>query len=115
MTDKAGGTIRAKHDPDRHPARTDGGLIPRYRWWSIPIIGVIWSIELSTLGDPSISLAQIWIAGFVLGALNGAIGVAFTWALARHPGYGPLASPVTPADHRPSKSHGSLLTSQSSR
>jgi len=60
-----------------------GGLIPRYRWWSIPVIGVIWSIELSTLGDPSMSLAQIWFAGFVLGALNGAIGVAFTWALAR--------------------------------
>lgn len=60
-----------------------GGLIPRYRWWSIPVIGVIWSIELSTLGDPSMSPAQIWFAGFVLGALNGAIGVAFTWALAR--------------------------------
>ena len=60
-----------------------GGLIPRYRWWSIPVIGVIWSIELSTLGDPSMSLAQIWFAGFVLGALNGAIGVAFTCALAR--------------------------------
>ena len=60
-----------------------GGLIPRYRWWSIPVIGVIWSIMLSTGGDPTMSLAQIWIAGFVFGAVNGAVGVAFTWGLSR--------------------------------
>lgn len=57
-----------------------GGLIPRYRWWSIPVIGVIWSIMLSTGGDPAMSLAQIWFAGFVLGALNGAAGVLATWS-----------------------------------
>lgn len=60
-----------------------GGLIPRYRWWSIPVIGVFWSIMLSISGDPSMSLAQIWIGGFVLGAINGAVGVAFTWGLSR--------------------------------
>lgn len=60
-----------------------GGLIAPYRWWSIPVIGVIWSIMLSIGGDPSMSLAQIWIAGFVFGAINGAIGVAFTWGLSR--------------------------------
>ena len=57
-----------------------GGLIPRYRWWSIPVIGVIWSVMLTTEGDPSMSLAQIWIAGFILGALNGAVGVLVTWS-----------------------------------
>jgi hypothetical protein len=57
-----------------------GGLIPRYRWWSIPVIGVIWSIILTNEGDPTMSLAQIWIAGFIFGALNGAVGVAVTWA-----------------------------------
>lgn len=60
-----------------------GGLVPHYRWWSIPVIGVIWSIMLSIGGDPSMSLAQIWIAGFVFGAINGAVGVAFTWGLSR--------------------------------
>ncbi|MGH8952451.1 MAG: hypothetical protein ACRDX9_13590 [Acidimicrobiia bacterium] len=59
-----------------------GGLIPRYRWWSIPVIGVIWSVILTTSGDPTMSFAQIWIAGFALGALNGAVGVAVTWSLA---------------------------------
>lgn len=58
------------------------GLIPRYRWWSIPVIGVISSILLSTVGDPSMSFAQIWIAGFAFGALNGAVGVALTWGVA---------------------------------
>lgn len=93
-----------------------GGLIPRYRWWSIPVIGVIWSIELSTLGDPSMSIVQIWIAGFILGALNGAVGVAFTWALARFIQVaGRWRLKVMPAGHRPSKSHGSRLTSRSDR
>ncbi len=58
-----------------------GGLIPRYRWLSIPVIGVIWSVTLTTSGDPTVSFAQIWIAGFALGALNGAVGVAVTWSL----------------------------------
>ena len=60
-----------------------GGLIPRYRWWSVPVIGIVWSITLTAAGDPAISLAQIWIAGFALGAINGAVGVAFTWAMAK--------------------------------
>ncbi|HJU51490.1 MAG TPA: hypothetical protein VJ815_04105 [Acidimicrobiia bacterium] len=60
-----------------------GGLIPRYRWWSIPVIGVIWSIMLRIGGDPTMSLAQIWIVGFLLGAINGAVGVVFTWGLSR--------------------------------
>ncbi len=60
-----------------------GGLIPRYRWWSIPVIGVIWSVMLSTEGDPSMSFAQIWIAGFTLGALNVAVGVLATWSCIR--------------------------------
>jgi hypothetical protein len=58
-----------------------GGLIPRYRWWSIPAIGVIWSIILTVGGDPTMSLVQIWFPGFVLGALNGAVGVLVTSAL----------------------------------
>jgi hypothetical protein len=57
-----------------------GGLIPRYRWWAIPAIGVFWSIRLSAVGDPTLSFAQIWIAGFVLGSLNGAAGVLATWS-----------------------------------
>lgn len=60
-----------------------GGLVPRYRWWAIPVIGVYWSIRLSTGGDPTMSWAQIWSAGLVLGALNGAVGVLATWSLAR--------------------------------
>jgi hypothetical protein len=58
-----------------------GGLIPRYRWWSVLAIGVAWSIMLSVSGDPSMSFAQIWIAGFALGAINGAVGVGFTWGV----------------------------------
>lgn len=58
-----------------------GGLIPRYRWWSIPAIGVIWSIMLAVGGDPTMSFVQIWFVGFVLGALNGAVGVIVTSAL----------------------------------
>jgi hypothetical protein len=57
-----------------------GGLIPRYRWWSIPVIGAIWSIMLTLEGDPTMSFAQIWFAGFVFGALNGAVGVLVSWA-----------------------------------
>lgn len=56
-----------------------GGLIPRYRWWAIPVIGVIWSIILTISGDPTMSFAQTWIGGFFLGALNGAVGVVLTW------------------------------------
>lgn len=58
-----------------------GGLVPRYRWWAIPVIGVIWSITLTISGDPTMSFAQSWVSGFVLGALNGAVGVAFTWSV----------------------------------
>jgi hypothetical protein len=58
-----------------------GGLIPRYRWWSVPVIGVIWSIMLTVGGDPTMSLAQIWIGGFLFGAVNGAVGVAVTWLI----------------------------------
>jgi hypothetical protein len=58
-----------------------GGLIPRYRWWSIPLIGLTWSVILATEGDPTMSWAQIWFAGFVFGALNGAIGVLATWSV----------------------------------
>lgn len=58
-----------------------GGLIPRYRWWSVPIIGVVWSLMLSMRGDASMSFAQIWIGGFAIGALNGAVGVLFTWSV----------------------------------
>lgn len=60
-----------------------GGLIPRYRWWSIPVIGVVWSVMLTIGGDPTMTFAQIWIAGFLLGALNGAVGVAFTWGVSK--------------------------------
>ncbi len=56
-----------------------GGLVPRYRWWSIPVIGVIWSVILSVGGDPALSAVRIWTVGFVVGALNGAVGVASTW------------------------------------
>ena len=59
-----------------------GGLIPRYRWWSVPVIGLIWSITLTFSGDPTLSLTQVWIAGFALGAVNGAVGVLFTVAVA---------------------------------
>lgn len=55
------------------------GLIPRYRWWSISVIGAIWSIMLSVAGDPTLSVPQIWIGGFFFGAVNGAVGVVFTW------------------------------------
>jgi hypothetical protein len=58
-----------------------GGLISRYRWWSIPAIGVIWSITLTIGGDPTMSFVQIWVAGFVLGAINGAVGVLVTSGL----------------------------------
>jgi hypothetical protein len=60
-----------------------GGLIPRYRWWSIPVIGVIWSIMLTVGGDPTMSSAEIWIAGLALGALNGAVGVTLTWGISK--------------------------------
>ncbi|MCH7902010.1 MAG: hypothetical protein IH818_14055 [Acidobacteria bacterium] len=59
-----------------------GGLIPRYRWWSVPVIGFVWSVILSVSGDPTMSLGQIWIAGFALGAVNGAVGVLLTVAVA---------------------------------
>lgn len=60
-----------------------GGLVPHSRWWSIPIIGVIWSIMLSIGGDPTMSIVQIWTVGFLFGAVNGAVGVGFTWGVWR--------------------------------
>lgn len=45
--------------------------------------GVIWSVLLTIEGDPSLSVAQIWTAGFAFGAINGAVGVGFTWGLTR--------------------------------
>jgi hypothetical protein len=56
-----------------------GGLIPRYRWWSVPATGVIWSVMLAVGGDPNMSVGQIWIGGFLLGAANGAVGVMASW------------------------------------
>lgn len=56
-----------------------GGLIPRYRWWSIPAIGVIWSAMLTVGGDPDMSFSEIWIGGLFLGAANGAVGVVASW------------------------------------
>ncbi len=65
-----------------------GGLIPRYRWWSVPVIGLVWSVILSVSGDPTMSLGQIWIAGFALGAVNGAVGVLLTVAVANAVNFG---------------------------
>lgn len=59
-----------------------GGMVPRYRWWAIPAVGIVWSIILETSGDPGLVFAEIWIGGFALGALNAALGVAVAWALA---------------------------------
>jgi hypothetical protein len=39
------------------------------------VIGVIWSVILTVDGDPNMSLAAVWIGGFLVGALNGAAGV----------------------------------------
>jgi hypothetical protein len=64
-----------------------GGAIPRLRWWPIPVIGVIWSVMLSLDGDPSMSFAQIWIAGFALGAANAAVGVGLTRGFVRIMGF----------------------------
>jgi hypothetical protein len=55
-----------------------GGLIPRFHWWTSPAIGLLWSVVLSVDGDPTMSAAQIWIAGFALGTANGAVGIAVT-------------------------------------
>ena len=59
-----------------------GGLIPRYRWWSVPVIGVIWSVTLTVSGDPWLSPPQIWVGGFAAGAVNAAVGVLLTVAVA---------------------------------
>lgn len=56
-----------------------GGLIPRYRWWSIPVVGIIWSVTLAVGGDPEMSSIQIWTAGFALGTVNAALGVVIGW------------------------------------
>jgi hypothetical protein len=59
-----------------------GGTVPRYRWWAVPVVGIVWSIILETSGDPGMNIAQVWLGGFAAGALNAAVGVAVTWALA---------------------------------
>ena len=58
-----------------------GGLIPRFRWWSIPLIGLTWSVILATEGDPTMSWVQIWFAGFAFGTLNGTVGVLVSWSV----------------------------------
>ena len=58
-----------------------GGAIDRYRWWSIPVVGAIWSFLLMTVGDTSMSGVEIWTGGFALGAINGAFGVVVSWGL----------------------------------
>jgi hypothetical protein len=58
-----------------------GGAVPRYRWWAVPIAGVVWSIILETSGDPGMTFVEVWLGGFALAALNAAVGVAVTWAL----------------------------------
>jgi hypothetical protein len=44
-------------------------------------VGIVWSIILETSGDPGATFAEVWLGGFVLGALNAAVGVVVTWAL----------------------------------
>jgi hypothetical protein len=56
-----------------------GGLLPRVRWWAIPAVGLAWPIMLTVVGDPGMSVTRVWIGGFLLGALNGALGVAVAW------------------------------------
>ena len=58
-----------------------GGTVPRYRWWAVPVVGIIWTIILETSGDPGMTIAEVWLGGLALGALNAAVGVAVTWAL----------------------------------
>ena len=60
-----------------------GGASPRYRWWAVPIVGIIWAIILQTTGDPDMAFADIWIVGFIFGALKAAVGVGAAWLLAR--------------------------------
>lgn len=55
--------------------------MPRYRWWSVPAVGVIWTIIVSTEAEPGTSLAKIWIPGLFFGAANAAVGVALSWGL----------------------------------
>ena len=54
-----------------------GGLISRFQWWPVPIIGVLWLVILVT-GDQPEPLNKIWFAGFVLGAANAAVGVSIS-------------------------------------
>jgi hypothetical protein len=56
--------------------------LSRYRWWSIPLIGIIWVAILIVSGDPSVPIAQLVVGGFLIGALNGAAGVLVSWGLA---------------------------------
>ncbi len=58
------------------------GLFPRYRVWSIPVIGAVWAILLSNAGDSTLSALQIWTGGFALGAINSAVGVGLSWLIA---------------------------------
>jgi hypothetical protein len=58
-----------------------GGAVPRYRWWAVPVVGIVWPIIPETAGDPGMTFSEVWLGGFALAALNAAVGVAVTWAL----------------------------------
>jgi len=70
-----------------------GGAVPRYRWWAVPIVGIVWAIILEATGDPNISFAGIWFGGFLIGSLNAAIGVGVAWLLEK--GIKAIVGPLT--------------------
>jgi hypothetical protein len=47
------------------------------RWLAVPIVAVAWAVVIA-FGDPS-----SWLGGALLGAVNGAVGVAFALLLRR--------------------------------
>ncbi len=58
-----------------------GGAVPRYRWWAVPNVGIVWAIILERTGGPGMTFADIWLVGFTFGALNAAVGVGAAWLL----------------------------------
>lgn len=58
-----------------------GGAVPRYHWWAVPVVGIVWSIILETSGDPGATFTEVRPGGFGLSALNAAAGVVVIWAL----------------------------------